>query len=1419
MPPHTHCVLAPPFNGDVLAKPKQTATPAVPPAAVDEGNTLVERLDVTAEVAEGLPGHAPRAAVTLVAHFVNTSTVPVEGRFACPVDTQAAVGAVSLKVGERTTQAHAVSQDTADTTFDDAVAGGKRSLHVDGASLVSEGVLRLSVGLLPPGERVAATVTYLTDLALDHVDEAGGYVHRLVVPLVGDAAVPARTGSGAGASADVYDVSARVYACAGSAALLSSPTHNMAFAADSSTLFTPDRDLVVHCTVAHAAGGSASVAVSSDAAVPAAYRHAFALPVDVPGCVRAGGGKVAVLLDCGPEVSAAAVLDEGKRFCSAMVRALPEGTSVAVASLGLGDMPPLRVLKDGGVREEVLGKVSRMKAAGGGRLSAARLASALRGVVQTHGADTEVVVVMPGCTESSRGELQAAVSASELTVHAVSVGHAAGRGLVEAVAQAGGGLFTHVALQEKVRRKADALVEGMQKALPAAASRCVTTSTPGVRLCVDGPLSGKRDNVVRGFAAEGVETVTLACAGLDWSHTFTLPPPRAAVLLRELHACVAAAALRTATPEDTHLIATAFDMPSAHTSLVATDTAVYTGSVAGFSTRSVEAPAAAAMRAPKAVGARVPSAQSDTRAQGKRSKSAEMRGSLQMLLSCMQIRSAVDPVVDPVDPVVSQDGWFFRRDPQSQNLEPQEQHQQNQSHAPPRNAQDTTLPQLAQARAASGARLGSAQPDPGENHRTQRSRSTLSSQLPLSSLAAGLVQSVAGHEATVPYVQDPRTQHARQSRSQPSVLQCSTSLLSVSAMQAQAMPQDMTRVPVQSDTQVCLLRVHTPPHKTQIPLSVDQQPQADEFNQRGTHQHQTRDQLQHQIREQLQQNQPKTDQQTQQTRFTQLDPQDQLQQQIRSQFQQLDPDPQQQTQQTRFTQLDPQDQLQQQQIRSQFQQLDPDPQHQLQQQIRDQVQQLRTKTDQQTQQTRFTQLDPQDQLQQQQIRSQFQQLDPDPQQQTQQTRFTQLDPQDQLQQQSRDQVQQLRTKTDQQTQQTRFTQLDPQDQLQQQQIRSQFQQLDPDPQHQLQQQIRDQVQQLRTKTDQQTQQTRFTQLDPQDQLQQQQIRSQFQQLDPDPQQQTQQTRFTQLDPQDQLQQQIRDQVQQLRTKTDQQTQQTRFTQLDPQDQLQQQQIRSQFQQLDPDPQQQTQQTRFTQLDPQDQLQQQQIRSQFQQLDPDPQHQLQQQIRDQVQQLRTKTDQQTQQTRFTQLDPQDQLQQQQIRSQFQQLDPDPQHQLQQQIRDQVQQLRTKTDQQTQQTRFTQLDPQDQLQQQQIRSQFQQLDPDPQQQTQQTRFTQLDPQDQLQQQIRDQVQQALALQRLAASPTDAESYYALAQLLAKGQCVTLQTGEVMDRVQLLKRAIALAPEDAKLYRALGESIDGDSTVLESGVVCTKAALLAM
>ena len=583
-------------------------------------SSLVERLDVTAEVAEGLPGHAPRAAVTLVAHFVNTSTVPVEGRFACPVDTQAAVGAVSLKVGERTTQAHAVSQDTADNTFDDAVAGGKRSLHVDGASLVSEGVLRLSVGLLPPGERVAATVTYLTDLALDHVDEAGGYVHRLVVPLVGDAAAPARTGSGAGAgagaSADVYDVSARVYACAGSAALLSSPTHNMAFAADSSTLFTPDRDLVVHCTVAHAAGGSASVAVSIDAAVPAAYRHAFALPVDVPGCVRAGGGKVAVLLDCGPEVSAAAVLDEGKRFCSAMVRALPEGTSVAVAGLGLGDMPPLRVLKDGGVREEVLGKVSRMKASGGGRLSAARLASALRGVVQTHGADTEVVVVMSGCTESSRGELQAAVSASGLTVHAVSVGHAAGRGLVEAVAQAGGGLFTHVALQEKVRRKADALVEGMQKALPAAASRCVTTSTPGVRLCVDGPLSGKRDNVVRGFAAEGVETVTLACAGLDWSHTFTLPPPRAAVLLRELHACVAAAALRTATPEDTHLIATAFDMPSAHTSLVATDTAVYTGSVAGFSTRSVEAPAAAAMRAPKAVGARVPSAQSDTRVHG-----------------------------------------------------------------------------------------------------------------------------------------------------------------------------------------------------------------------------------------------------------------------------------------------------------------------------------------------------------------------------------------------------------------------------------------------------------------------------------------------------------------------------------------------------------------------------------------------------------------------------------------------------------------------------------------------------------------------------------------------------------------------------------------------------------------------------------
>ncbi|XP_035239831.1 von Willebrand factor A domain-containing protein 5A-like isoform X8 [Anguilla anguilla] len=120
------------------------------------------------EVVVKVQGHVASVSSTL--QYENNEERPLEAIFVFPLEGDAALCHFSAKIGETEVVAELQEKQKAKEQYDDALSSGQQAFLLE-ESEESSDVFRLSVGSLPPGEKVSVTLTYVTELEVQ-ADEA-----------------------------------------------------------------------------------------------------------------------------------------------------------------------------------------------------------------------------------------------------------------------------------------------------------------------------------------------------------------------------------------------------------------------------------------------------------------------------------------------------------------------------------------------------------------------------------------------------------------------------------------------------------------------------------------------------------------------------------------------------------------------------------------------------------------------------------------------------------------------------------------------------------------------------------------------------------------------------------------------------------------------------------------------------------------------------------------------------------------------------------------------------------------------------------------------------------------------------------------------------------------------------------------------
>ncbi|KAI4897472.1 hypothetical protein NFI96_013349 [Prochilodus magdalenae] len=119
------------------------------------------------EVDLQVKGHVATVSSTL--HYVNEEENPLEAVFVLPMPTEAALCHFSAKIADQEIVAKVQEREKAQEEYDGVITVGRQTFLLEEGEK-NEDVFGLSLGILPPGQNVAVTFIYITELSVqaDH---------------------------------------------------------------------------------------------------------------------------------------------------------------------------------------------------------------------------------------------------------------------------------------------------------------------------------------------------------------------------------------------------------------------------------------------------------------------------------------------------------------------------------------------------------------------------------------------------------------------------------------------------------------------------------------------------------------------------------------------------------------------------------------------------------------------------------------------------------------------------------------------------------------------------------------------------------------------------------------------------------------------------------------------------------------------------------------------------------------------------------------------------------------------------------------------------------------------------------------------------------------------------------------------------
>jgi Ca-activated chloride channel family protein len=574
------------------------------------------------------------ADVDIVQRYHNPASVPIEATYVFPLPDRAAVRDFVMTIGSRTIRGIVRDRDEAERLYARAVAAGHTAslMRQDRPNLFTQ-----RVGNIPPHEAIDLRLTYLDEPTLED-----GWL-ELAVPLAvkpryrpagSPAGVPSSAGvraaaSGPGGSAPAVQLDLTVHAdsgiagvAAGHPEILASREHAGAvrFRTDAGGIRL-DRDLRLRWQVAIDRPRTI-VASHWDGAqgwfvaqlVPPSLDAAL---IATPTTPR----SVVLLLDVSGSMEGP-MLELMRLAAAGIVDALGPDDRFDLVAFANAPTPFLNgLVRTSPDRRRAAGQwLAALRAEGGTEMEPAlRMAYRIAGDADPD-RDTAVILLSDALTSAEDTLIARADRGGGVRLHAIGIGDAPNRFLVDRLAAAGGGLATVIPLG------ADATVAGRRLAQRTAATilRDLRISAdpdavqdlilprghdlvPGRPVTIIGryPLPGRHRIWLEGTGPRGVETipVDLELAGVAGPDALPAAWARAQIAGWEReHAAARSDRVRGALREQIRDTALAFGLASRDTSFVAVDAASRTGWPPAHSVTQI-APVARDMTRPGPIGA------------------------------------------------------------------------------------------------------------------------------------------------------------------------------------------------------------------------------------------------------------------------------------------------------------------------------------------------------------------------------------------------------------------------------------------------------------------------------------------------------------------------------------------------------------------------------------------------------------------------------------------------------------------------------------------------------------------------------------------------------------------------------------------------------------------------------------------------